>query len=363
MWCRRSHRRSTRATTCSAAADPGRESTWLAASFWTSTACRPQGDRARAFLAPIARHGTLHSGFVRDGGRVVRHLHDPAALRVIVTPPRNADHRVGGARYALRGLRRPHAHRLAGPLPPRPSTAPIACTILCGFDHAHVDATDGHRRLSTWRVSTRVPAPNRAFDPASCRRPASSTTAPRRPAIDRDFPTSRMAVGRVLRPPRPPATGVRRPGLAPGARARRWMSARSSGRATPPPAASRSQVERLRRSCPPCPCSMISAAARRCPCCSRCTPGDPAGGELRWAGSRPTPRHDHRRDRPARDDRLGWAGGPRGRRAREIPIPRVLETIGSLAGRTDIFMVSYVDYRRLPAPTRTISSTPTTSPT
>ena len=114
-------------------------STWLAASF------RVDGKIDRralglAYHALIARHGTLHSAFTRCGDGIVREEFDPHALRLEVAPGVRAAsdtamqqilwaaldaacHPFGFPAYLLGAIDRPESS-----------------TILCGFDHSHVDA-------------------------------------------------------------------------------------------------------------------------------------------------------------------------------------------------------------------------------
>ncbi|MXP22831.1 peptide synthase [Gordonia sp. HNM0687] len=120
-------------------AGAGEHSTWLAAAF------RVEGPIDRhalglAYHALIVRHGTLHSSFVKCGDTIVREEFDPLALRLAATPGVRvtsdvalqqvlwaaldaACHPFGFPAYLLGAIDRPDSS-----------------TILCGFDHSHVDA-------------------------------------------------------------------------------------------------------------------------------------------------------------------------------------------------------------------------------
>jgi mycolipenoyl-CoA---2-(long-chain-fatty acyl)-trehalose mycolipenoyltransferase / long-chain-acyl-CoA---trehalose acyltransferase len=114
-------------------------STWLAASFRV----RGRIDRdalARAYHALVTRHGTLHSSFTKRDGVVTREEHNPRSLMLTENPGVRATsaaalqqavwatldaacHPFGFPAYLLAAIDRRDRS-----------------TILCGFDHAHVDA-------------------------------------------------------------------------------------------------------------------------------------------------------------------------------------------------------------------------------
>ncbi|WP_328857591.1 condensation domain-containing protein [Williamsia herbipolensis] len=343
----------------SAAADPAGESTWLAASFDVDG---PVDLKAieRAFLALIARHGTLHSGFVRDGGRVVRHLHDPAALRVIVTPPRTLT-TVSAVRDALRGGLRHACTPFGGP-GCHLATIDRAdrSTILCGFDHAHVDAYSmaivvddlarlyGGYRAEPGAFDPRVLPPAASFVDYCAEEAGDDRDFSRHPGMDRWV---EFFARHDRRPPEFPLDL----GLAPGARARQAVDVRTllGPRDTATFAASCAESGSSVYA------GILSAMAH-------------AVHDLGGGSEMPVLFPMHTRRSRRWENAMGWfttnapvtitvetdlpatiaRAGPAVREAvalGEIPIPRVLETIGGLrAGRTDIFMVSYVDYRRLP---------------
>lgn len=118
-------------------ADDG--STWLAAAFDVHG---PVDAKAleRAYRLLIARHGTLHSAFVRRDGQIERELYDPADLTLNQEPPvsttsaeelrdllwtslNTACHPFGFPAYLLAAIDRADWS-----------------TVFCGFDHSHVDA-------------------------------------------------------------------------------------------------------------------------------------------------------------------------------------------------------------------------------
>ncbi|PYE14729.1 condensation domain-containing protein [Williamsia limnetica] len=114
-------------------------STWLAAAFDIDG---PIDVKAleRAYRLLITRHGTLHSAFVRRDGEIERELYDPADLVLNQEPVVPADspehlrdllwttlntacHPFGFPAYLLAAIDRTERS-----------------TVFCGFDHAHVDA-------------------------------------------------------------------------------------------------------------------------------------------------------------------------------------------------------------------------------
>ncbi|MGJ0119143.1 condensation domain-containing protein [Williamsia sp. MIQD14] len=342
-----------------AAADPAGDSTWLAASFDVDG---PVDLKAieRAFLALVTRHGTLHSGFVRDGGRVIRHLHDPAALQVVAAPPRSLATTTAVRDALWHGLRRdctpfgdPSCHLAAIDRPDR-------STILCGFDHAHVDAysmaivvDDLARLYEGYRAEPG------AFDPRVLPPAASFVDyCADEAGDDQDF-SSHPGLDRWTaffdrhdrRPPQFPLDL----GVAPRARARQAVDVRG----LLGPRETAAFAERCAEAGSSVYAGILAAMAH--------TVNDLGGG-----AEMPVLFPMHTRRSRRWENAVGWfttnapvtiavdvdlratiaRAGPAVREAvalGEVPLPRVLEAIGGLRpGRTDIFMVSYVDYRRLP---------------
>lgn len=113
--------------------------TWLAGTFELPGRIDREA-LGRAFHDLIARHGTLHSSFVRGPAGIERHCLDPGALRVSArSVSRTTDsaemrdilrerldigcHPFGFPAYLLGAIDRDDRS-----------------TVVCGFDHAHVDA-------------------------------------------------------------------------------------------------------------------------------------------------------------------------------------------------------------------------------
>ncbi len=136
--------------------------TWLAGTFDVSGSIDREA-LARAFHDLIARHGTLHSSFAQTTTGVERYCLDPAGLRVVeasvhrpATPSEMRDvlrtqlnincQPFGFPAYLLGAIDR--ADR---------------STVVCGFDHAHVDAysisiviDDLHRLYTAHRDQSEV---------------------------------------------------------------------------------------------------------------------------------------------------------------------------------------------------------------
>lgn len=114
-------------------------STWLAASFEVDGTIDLKA-MEQAYVLLIARHGTLHSGFTREDGAIVRRLHDPATLTLdAIEPEHGLDstqmrRRLWDALNAACPMLGPPSYLLAA------IDRPGRSTIICGFDHAHVDA-------------------------------------------------------------------------------------------------------------------------------------------------------------------------------------------------------------------------------
>ncbi|OZG26940.1 peptide synthase [Williamsia sp. 1138] len=115
------------------------ESTWLAAAFDIDGRVDVKA-LERAYRLLIARHGTLHSAFVRRDGEIERELYDPAELILNQEPIAAADSPEG-----LRDLLWSTLNTACHPFGfPAYLLAAIdraeRSTVFCGFDHAHVDA-------------------------------------------------------------------------------------------------------------------------------------------------------------------------------------------------------------------------------
>jgi mycolipenoyl-CoA---2-(long-chain-fatty acyl)-trehalose mycolipenoyltransferase / long-chain-acyl-CoA---trehalose acyltransferase len=114
-------------------------SVWLAAAFDMDGPIDPAA-LERAYHLLISRHGTLHSAFVRRGDRIDREVHDPAQLIV-----RQSDPVTTSTSADLRALLRGALDTACHPFDyPAFLLAAInrtdRSTIICGFDHVHVDA-------------------------------------------------------------------------------------------------------------------------------------------------------------------------------------------------------------------------------
>lgn len=118
-------------------ADAG--STWLAASFDVDGPIDVKALR-RTYCMLITRHGTLHSAFVRHEGRIERELHDPAALR-LREQPAVATSSASELRALLWDSLNSSCYPFGFPAYLLGAVdRPGRSTIICGFDHAHVDA-------------------------------------------------------------------------------------------------------------------------------------------------------------------------------------------------------------------------------
>lgn len=337
----------------------GEQSVWLAAAFTV----RGPVDRVAlgaAYRALIRRHGTLHTSFHRGDDAISRLVHDPLGIAI---RPRSV-------------LRTSCAEELRGRLWSELDTAchPFGfpafllgaidrtseSTIICGFDHAHVDAysisiviNDLHRLYHDGVGVDPGALPMCGsfvdFCAAESNGPAVSMGDPRMrewlrffDAHDGTLPTFPLDLGLASGEAAPQRTDVRE-------------------------LLDDDDTERVARFCRRNGCSVfggvLSAMAE----------------SLRRAGGGPEmpilfPMHT-RRDEHWRNA-VGWfttnaplqvistgdltetirRTGPALRRAvglGEVPIPQVISAIGGLRQRrSDIFMVSYIDYRQLPGADR-----------
>ncbi|PKZ66743.1 peptide synthase [Gordonia terrae] len=344
-------------------ASAGESSTWLAAAFTV----RGRVDRAAlgsAYRALVARHGTLRSSFSAGPEGVRRHSHDPDDLVLRVDTVIHTS-----SATVLRERLRDTLDRACHPFGhPAYLFAAIdradASTIICGFDHCHVDAysisiviDDLHRLYEGYRCH------GASFDPAETAMSGSfvdfcaaesqaSTVAPTDPRMrawlrffdDRDgaLPTFPLDLG-----------------VEPGAVAAQATEVRT----LLGPAATELFAELCRRNGASVfggTLAAIADAVRRCG----------GGPELPLL----FPMHTRREEKWR--TAIGWfttnaplrvvstgdlietirRTGPELRRAvtlGEVPVPQVIEAMGGLRRtRSDIFMVSYVDYRLLPGADR-----------
>lgn len=344
-------------------ASAGESSTWLAAAFTV----RGRVDRAAlgsAYHALVARHGTLRSSFSAGPEGVRRHSHDPddLVLRVDTVIHTSSD-------TVLRERLRDTLDRACRPFGhPAYLFAAIdradASTIICGFDHCHVDAysisiviDDLHRLYEGYRCH------GASFDPAETAISGSfvdfcaaesqaSTVAPTDPRMrawlrffdDRDgaLPTFPLDLG-----------------VEPGAVAAQATEVRT----LLGPAATELFAELCRRNGASVFGGTLAAMADAVRSCG-------GGPELPLL----FPMHTRREEKWR--TAIGWfttnaplrvvstgdlietirRTGPELRRAvtlGEVPVPQVIEAMGGLRRtRSDIFMVSYVDYRLLPGADR-----------
>ncbi|MBJ7288195.1 condensation domain-containing protein [Williamsia sp.] len=334
-------------------------STWLAASFDVEGSIDLKA-MEQAYTMLIARHGTLHSGFVRENGAVVRRLHDPATLRLDAAAP------VVG--LDSDGLRTHlwDALNASCPVFGPPSYLLGAVdrtdrsTIICGFDHAHVDAysmaiviDDLHQLYEGCLAEPGGFCPRRLPQAGSfvdyCATEADD---------DRDYRTH-PAMSRWLeffeRHRNTPPSFPLDLGLAPGEQAPQAVDLRQ--------VLDRAGLESFERVCRDHGASVFAGVLAAM---AQAAHNLGAGREM----SVLFPMHT-RRSR-LWQNAVGWfttnapltvrcaddvldtlaATGPALRAAvalGEIPVPHVLEAIGGLNRlRDDIFMVSYIDYRRLP---------------
>ncbi|GAC69776.1 condensation domain-containing protein [Gordonia soli] len=313
-----------------------------------------------AYRALIARHGTLHSSFTRHGGEIVREVFDPDDLTLVERPPLRLD---SGA--ALRQRLWSDFDAACGPFGfpaylPAAISRPDRSTLICAFDHSHVDA---------WSISIIIDDLHSLYH-GFLAEPG---------GFDADhLPMSGnfldFCAAETLRPP----TGPGDPRL------REWVRFLDARDGTPPsfpldlgvaPGESAPQGADVRPVLDAGATALFEAHCRRNGASLFAGVLSAMAGATRAMGGGPElallfPMHT-RHDEPARRA-VGWfttnaplsvvAGldltetmrrtGPALRaavRLGEIPIPEVVGAIGGLRQeRSDVFMVSYVDYRALP---------------
>lgn len=334
-------------------------SIWLAAAF---DICGPIDTTAlaRAYRDLIARHGTLHSSFHREGTEVVRHEVDPAGITVTARAPITAD-----TDAELQALLRAELDSACAPLGfPAYLLAAITrdeeSTIICGFDHAHVDAysisiviDDLHRLYHGHHQRPGEFCPNELpmsgsfvdFCAAESQTPAVAPGDPRMrdwlrffDSLDATLPTFPLDLG-----------------LQPGQSARQASDLR--------PLLDAADTERCAQFCRANGASLFGGILAAMADAIRSNGGGPELATL-------FPMHTRRAE--PWQNAVGWfttnapiqivstgdpvetmrRAGPTLRRAMrlgEVPVPQVISTLGGFTQlRSDIFMISYVDYRRLP---------------
>ncbi|RPA10244.1 condensation domain-containing protein [Gordonia sp. OPL2] len=334
-------------------------STWLAASFRVSG--RIDRDAlARAYHALITRHGTLHSSFTKRDNGVTREEHDPRTLVLTENPGVRATspaalqqavwatldaacHPFGFPAYLLAAIDRRDRS-----------------TILCGFDHAHVDAysmsiiiDDLHTLYEGFRGATEdarpqcLPMSGNFVD--YCAAEAEMTEVG--PSDPRLLSWLRFFDDHGGGPPTFPLDL----GLGAGERAPQGADVR--------PLLDAASTERLAGLCRRNGCSTYGGVLSAMAHAVRRLGGGPELALL-------FPMHT-RRSEPWHNA-VGWfttnapisvvgtddlrdtlrRTGPELRRAMRlggVPIPQVISALGGLSRvRDDIFMVSYVDYRAVP---------------
>ncbi|WP_055475017.1 condensation domain-containing protein [Gordonia sp. HS-NH1] len=344
-------------------ATAGDSSTWLAAAFTV----RGRVDRAAlgsAYHALIARHGTLRSSFSTGPEGVRRHSYDPddLVLRIDTVIDTSSD-------TVLRDRLRDTLDRACHPFGyPAYLFAAIdrddASTIICGFDHCHVDA---------YSISIVIDDLHRLYDGYRCHGGSFDPSATAMSGSFVDFCAAESSA---------PPVALSDP------RMRQWLrffDDRDGALPTFPldlgvePGAIAAQATEVRT-------LLDSAATERFAQLCRRNGASVFGGTLaamadavRRCGGGPElpllfPMHTRREEKWR--DAVGWfttnaplrvvgtgdlvetirRTGPELRRAvalGEVPVPQVIEAMGGLRRtRADIFMVSYVDYRLLPGADR-----------
>ncbi|MGZ8179304.1 condensation domain-containing protein [Williamsia sp. SKLECPSW1] len=353
-------------------APPGR-SVFLAAAFDVDG---PVDHKAleRSFAALVGRHDTLRCGFVAQntgdtgdtagtagtGVRITRRVHDVARMRLVPDPPIETS----GPREAHEAVRRMLTGSCAPFGEPDHCFAAIdrhdRSTIICGFDHAHVDAWsmavvvddlrvlyDGYRTEPGAFHPSRL-GPVGSFLGHCAEEAEDDSDHARHPAMEgwRAFFAHHHNT-----PPSFPADL----GLPPGEDAEQAVDLR--------PLADADTADRLESTCLALGASTFAGVLAAM---AHATRDIGLGDEL----SLLFPMHTRRTAR--RDTAVGWftTNAPITVRPRAdlaatvaatgidlrsavtlgaIPIPAVLSAVGGITfARSDVFMVSYVDYRRLP---------------
>ncbi|SIR79087.1 condensation domain-containing protein [Williamsia sterculiae] len=340
-------------------ASAGEHSVWLAAAF---TVDGPIDRTAlhRAYHALITRHGTLHSAFRRDGDVFVREEYDARTLTlrpnpgVRATSPQTtrqaiwkaldaACHPFGFPAYFLAAIDRPDAS-----------------TIVCGFDHSHVDAYSisiivndlhrlyrGHRDALETFSAELLPMSGNFVDYCA----EESAATPIRPSDPRLLSWLRFFDERDGTPPSFPLDL----GVAPGQTAPQRTDVR--------PLLDEAATERFAALCRRNGASPLAGVLAAMADTVRRLGGGPELALL-------FPLHT-RRNGPW-ENAVGWfttnaplqvVGGRdaldsvrrtgsalrSAMRLAEVPVPQVISAMNGMnMVRRDIFMVSYIDYRVLP---------------
>lgn len=319
----------------------------------------------RSFTALVDRHDTLRCGFVArdapDGGvDIVRRVHDVRRMRLLPDPPVETA-TTADARATVRRLLADACSPLGEPDHLFAAVDRLdRSTILCGFDHAHVDA---------WSIAVVVDdlrmlyegfrAEPGAFDPARLG-PVGSFLAhcAEEAEDDRDhaaLPAMDDWRAFFARHDNTPPSFPAHLGLAPGATAAQAVDLRTLADAT--------TADRVDEACRASGASTFAGVLAAMAHAARDVG---LGEEL----SLLFPMHTRRAAR--RETAVGWftTNAPLTVRAHDdlaatvaatgadlrtavglgaVPIGAVVEAVGGLTFvRSDVFMVSYVDYRRLP---------------
>jgi hypothetical protein len=332
---------------------------WLAAAFDVDGRIDAKA-LEHAYRLLIIRHGTLHSAFVRRDDRIERQLHDPMRLSLVAhagvettsatdlrdllwTSLNAACHPFGFPAYLLAAVDR--ADR---------------STVICGFDHSHVDAysmsiivSDLHQLYLAAQaepggfIADEMPMAGNFVDYCA----AEADTAP----ISRTDPRMRAWLAFFAEHNNTAPSFPLDLGLVPGEKASQAVDLRH----LLGPEATEEFGARCRRTGASVFAGVLSAMAQ----CVRRLGGGPQMSLLVPV---------HTRQSEPWQNAVGWfttnapisvttaedfadtlaRTGPALRaavRLGEVPVPQVLEALGGLhRTRDDIFMVSYVDYRRLP---------------
>lgn len=312
-----------------------------------------------AFHDLIARHGTLHSSFVRGTAGIERHCLDPSALRVV---PRSVS-RPGSPEEMRDAL----WERLDIGCQPFGFPAYLLgaidrddrSTVVCGFDHAHVDAysisiviDDLHRLYTAHRDRygaplTDLPMCGNFID--YCHDEQSATAVSISDYRMRDWLRFFDAVDGEL-PGFPLDLGVR-------------LGERAPQRTAVEPLLDDSSATLFQQFCRRNGTTLFGGVLSAMADAVRRLGGGPELATI-------FPMHTRREDRWL--NAVGWfttnapvrvvstgdlsatarRTGPALRRAihlGEIPVPQVIANVGGFRqARSDIFMVSYIDYRTLP---------------
>ena len=341
-----------------AAATAGEPSVWLTAAFDVPGPIDPVALEG-AFRDLVARHGTLQcTAMVSDGVPTARR-HHPASLtwvrRVVASTTTSAE-----TRALVRDLLDAGCAPLDGPaLLPAAVSRPDRSTVVLGLDHLHADATsvavvveDLHALYDARRAGVPAGAGASGLPPAGCFVEACAARAPVAPedprlaawhaalgGLGHRLPTFPLDLG-VAPGERAAQAGVLVPLLDADAVAALDRAARAGGAST----------------CAATLGAFAGAVADRggptdlpvlVPVSTRRTPGEQRAVGWFTATVPLVLRADAAPGETARDLRAA-------RELAGVPLDQVLATLPVPLGRTrgDVFMVSWLDYRRLPGQAR-----------